>query len=166
MLQSIFKVSIGHFRKTASMAYQSSQKPRTTLGLLPFIFRLKTLEKGQVKRKGPLQDHKANILIPNSLAHQVQGETWQLWELSTLSVGGPGAHNILTHMCISTPTEAPKSIGLNCHGVGVGEEEWKIVFTEHLFWPLLLLGAWYPVYHLILFVAWLSFSFVRILQIG
>lgn len=75
MLQSIFKVSIGHFRKTASMAYQSSQQPRTTLGLLPFIFRLKTSEKGQVKRKGPLQDHKANILIPNSLAHQVQGET-------------------------------------------------------------------------------------------
>lgn len=146
------------------MAYQSSQQPRTTRGLLPFMFRLKTSEKGQVKRKGPLQDHKANILVPSSLAHQ--GETRRLWELSTLSVGCPGAHNILTHMCISTQTEAPKNIGLNRHGVGAGEEGQKIIFTEHLFWPLPLLGAWYPVYHLILLVTWLSFSFVRILQVG
>lgn len=53
----------------------------------------------------------------------------------------PGAHNTLTHMFISTPTETNKSIGLNHCGMGAGEEGQKIVFIEHLFWPLPLLGA-------------------------
>ena len=81
-------------------------------------------------------------------------------------MGGPGAHNTLPHMFISTPAEAHKSIGLNHHGVGAGEEGWKTVFTEHLFWPLPLRGARYPVCHLIPLVTWVSFSFVRVLQVG